>query len=77
VHNFYSSPNIIRIKIYGGWDGRVCSMHGREDDNVLFGKLKGRDHLEDKGVDGRIILKYGVKLRNGLIWLKIGIAGGL
>jgi len=52
-------------------------MHGREDDNVLFGKLKGRDHLEDKGVDGRIILKYGVKLRNGLIWLKIGIAGGL
>jgi hypothetical protein len=25
---------------------------------VLLGKLKGRDHLGDSGVDGRIILRW-------------------
>jgi hypothetical protein len=44
--------------------------------------LKGRDHLEDLGVDGRIILEYilekqGRKLWNGLISLRIGTSGGV
>jgi len=44
--------------------------------------LKGRDHSEDLGVDGRKILewvlgKQGGKVRNGFIWLRIGIVGGL
>jgi hypothetical protein len=43
--------------------------------------LKGRDHSEDLGVDGKIILewtlgKWGGKVLPGCIWLRIGTAGG-
>jgi hypothetical protein len=43
---------------------------------------RGRDHVRDLGVDGRIILKWilkkcGVKVWTGLIWLRIGTGGGL
>jgi hypothetical protein len=42
---------------------------------------EGRNHLEDSGVYGRIILKWGlkkwdVKTWNGLIWLTIGKGEG-
>ena len=41
-----------------------------------------RDHLEDSGVDGRIILQCVIKKWDGetwtgLLWLKIGTGGGL
>ena len=44
--------------------------------------LRVRDHLEDSGMDERIILKcilkkWGGKAWNGLIWLRIGTGGGL
>jgi hypothetical protein len=44
-------------------------------------KLKGRDHSEDLGVDGRIILewileKQGEQL-SGCSWLRTGTNGGL
>jgi hypothetical protein len=47
-----------------------------------FESLKGRDHLEDVGIDGRIILqrilgKQGGKLWIGCIWLRTGTSGGL
>jgi hypothetical protein len=29
------------------------------DTGFCWGNLRGRDHLEDLGVDGRIILKWG------------------
>jgi hypothetical protein len=41
--------------------GGVCSTHGRDEKfRQYFGwkKLKGRDHSEDLGVDGRIILDW-------------------
>jgi hypothetical protein len=43
--------------------------------------MRERDHLEDRGVDGRIILrwifrKWDVGVWTGLIWLRIGTAGG-
>jgi hypothetical protein len=49
---------------------------------ALVGKPEGRNHLEDPGVDGRIILKWiferlGVGAQTGLMWLRIGTGGGL
>jgi hypothetical protein len=46
------------------------------------GNLKGRDHLEDLGVDVKLILKsilrkYSGKMWTGFIWLRIGTSGGL
>jgi len=38
--------------------GRACSNLGesRVVDRVLVGKPEGKNHLEDPGIDGRIIL---------------------
>jgi hypothetical protein len=49
---------------------------------VLVGKPEGRNHLEDPGVNGRIILKWTCErldggAQTGLIWLRIGTGGGL
>jgi hypothetical protein len=48
---------------------------------LWWANLRVRDHLEDTGVDGRIIVrwnfrKWDVGAWNGLIWLRIGAAGG-
>jgi hypothetical protein len=47
-----------------------------------MGKTEGKDHLEDAGVEGKIILKWifrkwNGRIGTGLIWLKIGTGGGL
>jgi hypothetical protein len=47
-----------------------------------LGSLKGGDHWEDLGVDGRITLrwilgKYGLGMWIGFIWLGIGTVGEL
>jgi hypothetical protein len=54
-HNLYSSPDIIRqIKSRRmRWAGHVARMgEGRNLYRVLVGKLEGKDHLKDQGVDG-------------------------
>jgi hypothetical protein len=48
---------------------------------ALVGKPEGRNHLEDPGVDVRVILKWnferlGVGTQTGSIWLRIGTDGG-
>jgi hypothetical protein len=47
---------------------------------IWWGNLRERDHLEDAGVEERIILKWmfrkwDVGIWAGLIWLRIGIGG--
>jgi hypothetical protein len=48
---------------------------------IWRGNLRGRYHLEDPGVDGRIILrwifrKWDVRVWAGSIWLRRGKGGG-
>jgi hypothetical protein len=49
---------------------------------ILVGTPEGRDHSEDLGVDGLIILKWisgkqNARLWFELIWLRRGKSGGL
>jgi hypothetical protein len=48
---------------------------------VLVGKPEGKSHLENTGIDGRIIFrwifrKWDVEAWTGLSWLRIGTGGG-
>jgi hypothetical protein len=46
-----------------------------------WGDLRARDHLDDPGIDRKIILKWIIKQWDeawfGLIWLRIGTGSGL
>jgi hypothetical protein len=64
--------------------GGACSPMGemRNAYKTWTENLKGRDHVEDLGVGGRIILEvilgnFSGKMWNGFICLKIGTSGGL
>jgi hypothetical protein len=56
-HNAYPSSNIFRAiksKVYGAWaDEKIYHVS-----YSWWRNLKERDHLENLGVGGRIILKY-------------------
>jgi hypothetical protein len=59
------------------WAGR-----GEMHTGFWWEDLREGDHLEDTGIDGRIILKWIFKkwdgrMWTGLIWLRIGTGGGL
>jgi hypothetical protein len=48
---------------------------------LWWGNLRERDHFQDQGIDGRIILswifrKWDVGARTGSIWLRTGTGGG-
>jgi hypothetical protein len=74
--NFYSSPDIIRqIKSRRmRWAGHVARM-GEERNvyRVLVGKLEGKYHLKDRGVDGRVGLKWtlGRLVGRGVEWIHL------
>jgi hypothetical protein len=49
---------------------------------VLVGNVKGKDHVGDMCLDGRIILKWVLKKGNmsewtGFSWIRVGINGGV
>jgi len=49
---------------------------------IFWFENKGRDHSEDLGVEGKIILEWilgrqGRKVWTGCMWLRIGSSGGL
>jgi hypothetical protein len=84
LNKLYASSNIIRvIKLRMRWVGHVAHMGEMRNVYVtLVGSLKGRDHAEDLGVDGKIILEFilgkqGGKVFTGFIWPWIGTSGRL
>jgi hypothetical protein len=64
------------------WLGNVAPI-GVKEVHTLFwwGNLRERDHVEDPGIDGRIMLSRFFKMCNGgrawtgLIWIRIGTGG--
>ena len=84
LYELYSSPNIIWMvkSVRMKCAGHVARMGrgGKEHTGFWWGKLRERDHLEDKGVDRRIILKGIFRCWDGaltaLIWLGRGRDGG-
>jgi hypothetical protein len=63
-----------------GW---VSGVYGemRNSYRILVGKLEGKNHLQDLGIDGRIVLRWILgKYDFGLIgftWFRIRTDGGL
>jgi len=84
LNDLYCSPNIFRVikSQRMRWKGHVARMGKRRCVyRVFVGKPVGKNHLEDPGVDGRIILrwifrKWDVGVWNGLRWLMVGTVGG-
>ena len=65
-------------------DRVACSKYGESRGiyRVLVGKPEGKNHLEDPGLDGRIILRWifrklYVGVWTGSRWVRIGTVGGL
>jgi hypothetical protein len=60
LNELYSSPDIVRVMKSRRmrWAGHVARMgEGRGCTGFWWGNLSERDHLEEPGVDGRIILR--------------------
>ena len=66
LNNLYSSHTIVRVMRRMRWAGHVAYMReNRGLYSVLVGKPEGNNHLEDLGVDVRIILRWIFRKQNG------------
>jgi hypothetical protein len=66
LNDLYFSPNIIRVKFEKNEMDGACSTYGREEKCVqgFWWEIPWeRDHLEDPGVDDKIILRWIFRLR--------------
>jgi hypothetical protein len=86
LNDLYSSPNNVQVikSRKMRWVGHVARMVGgkrRGYAGFWWGNLRERDHLENPGINGCIILrwifrKWDVEAWTALIWLRIGRCGG-
>jgi len=55
--------------------GGACSMHGGGEVHTEFWRerLRERDHFEDPGIDGRIILKWIFRNWDGGVWTRLNL----
>jgi len=60
LNDLYSTPNIVRVikSRRMRWAGYVARMG---ESRGVYRKPEGRDHLEDSGIDGRIILRWIIR----------------
>jgi hypothetical protein len=64
LYALYSSPYVIRVikSRRMSCAGHVACIGGRRSAHgVSWGNLNGRSHVEDLGVDGKLILKWFLK----------------
>ena len=84
LSDLYCAPNIVRaIKSRRmRWAGYVARMgRGKEYTGVWWGNLMERDHLEEPGLEGRILCwifrECNVGVWTGSIWLRLETDGVL
>ena len=84
LNDLYWSPNIVGVikSRRMRWAGHVaCMERGEAYTGFWWGNLRQRNHLEDQGVDGNIILtwnfrKWDVGVWLGMSWPRIGTGRG-
>jgi hypothetical protein len=85
LHSLYFLPNIVRVikSRRMRWAGHVAGMgRGEVFTGFWLGGPNVRDHWQDLGVGGRMILSrtFGREKsmgRTGFSWLRLGSSGGL